>query len=691
MTRRIVALAVAVPVLVFSAGNTQSQWEQQARAIPDSVRVRATIEKLSAQPHLAGTPASKQTAEWLLGQLRGFGLDATIETFEALLPVPEIRVLEMTAPSKFTAKLSEPRVDADPFTGNPDIVPPYNAYSGDGDVTAPLVYANYGLPADYDTLKANGIDVQGKIVIVRYGGSFRGVKPRVAYEHGAVGCIIYSDPRDDGYFQGDSFPKGPFRPADGVQRGSVLDLGVQPGDPLSPGWASEPGSKRLSVAEAKTIQQIPVLPISYADATPLLSALDGPVAPLAWRGALPLTYHLGPGGATVHLKVKMNNATRPLYNVIAKIPGAEFPDEWILFGNHHDAWVAGASDPLSGVAPLLETARAMAELSRQGWRPKRTLMFAFWDGEEFGLVGSTEWMEKHADELNRKLAVYINSDSSGKGTFSAGGSDSLDAFIKDTASAVKDPVNGKSLLDTYLAKTAANAPNDKPAEFHLSPLGSGSDFTPFLQHLGIASLSLGFDSEAGGGVYHSAYDDFFWYSRFEDSDFIYGRTLAQLNSTVALRLCDTPLLPFAFTRLPAAMNTYLTEIEKLGKVDLAAVRKSNAHLEQVAEDFTKAAARSAANAQTASPEKRAAIDRILIGTERDLTLDPGLPGRPWYRHRIYAPGRYTGYAVKTLPGIREAVEAKKSGEAAEQAKQLAQVLDTLAAHLEAAAKLLRAL
>ena len=673
------ALASLLLPFLLNAQTTETQWQQQARAIPEAARIRATIEKLSAQPHLAGTPGSKQTAEWLLAQLREFGLDASIETFEALLPTPQTRVLEMTAPTPFRAKLEEASTLG---------VPPYNAYSGDGDVTAPLVYVNYGLPADYDKLKELGIDVTGKIVIARYGGSFRGVKPRVAFEHGAVGCIIYSDPRDDGYFQGDTLPKGPFRPADGVQRGSVLDLGVQPGDPLSPGWASEPGSKRLALAEATTIQRIPVLPISYADAQPLLAALSGPVAPEAWRGALPITYHLGPGETTVHLKVTMENATHPLYDVIARIPGNEFPDEWILHGNHHDAWVGGAGDPLSGAAPLLETARALGELSRQGWKPKRTILLAFWDGEEFGLIGSTEWMEKHADELNRKLAVYINSDSSGKGAFGAEGSDGLDVFVKDAMKEVKDPISGKSLLDDTLARQSKAAPN-KPAEFHLAPLGSGSDYTPFLQHLGIASLNLSFGS-APGGVYHSVWDDFSWYSRFDDTDFSHGRALAQMNATVEMQLADAPLLPIEFSRLATSVGIYLNDIGDK-TVNLEAVRKANAGLAQAAAAYSKARDHAATKIPKASPEKLAAMNRLLMSGERDLTLDPGLPGRPWYRHRIYAPGRYTGYAVKTLPGIREAVEAKNAAEAGEQAKQLAQVLATLTRHIKEVTGLLEKL
>ena len=397
-------------------------WEQQARAIPDPTRIGEFIKRLSNQPHMAGTPQSKQTAEAILAQLREYGLDAHIEQFEALLPTPKVRVLEITglgikAPTKLRLKLEEPAVPGDANSHDAGMIPPYNAYSGDGDVTAPLVYANYGRPEDYDVLSERGIDVKGKIVIVRYGMSFRGTKPKVAYEHGALGCIIYSDPRDDGYFQGDVYPNGPWRPSQGVQRGSVLDLPLYPGDPLSPGWASEAGSKRLPLSEAQTMMKIPVLPISYGDAQPLLANLAGPVAPETWRGALPITYHLGPGSNHIHMSVTMDNATRPLYDVIARIPGSDFPDQWVLEGNHHDAWVHGASDPLSGAASLMETARTLAEMTRNGWKPRRTILLAFWDGEEFGLIGSTEWMEKHADELDKKLLAYINSDSTGKGRF----------------------------------------------------------------------------------------------------------------------------------------------------------------------------------------------------------------------------------------------------------------------------------
>jgi N-acetylated-alpha-linked acidic dipeptidase len=539
------------------------------------------------------------------------------------------------------------------------------------------------LPRDYDVLTEDGIDVKGKIVIVRYAGSFRGTKVKVAQEHGALGCIIYSDPRDDGYFQGDVYPTGPYRPSQGVQRGSVLDLPLYPGDPLSPGWASEPGSKRLPMGEAQTIMKIPVLPISYADAQPLLANLTGPVAPEPWRGALPITYHLGPGPATVHMNVTMDNSTRPLYDVVARIPGSDFPDQWVLEGNHHDAWVHGASDPLSGAASLMETARTLAQMTRNGWKPKRTILLAFWDGEEFGLIGSTEWVEKHADELDRKLVAYINSDSTGKGRLNAAGSYSLEAFVQEITRDVNDPVTGKPLT----AALEANASN----EFRIAALGSGSDYTPFLQHLGIAALDMGFGAEAAG-IYHSDYDDFNWFSHFADTTFVYGRTLSQVNVTALMRLADSPVLPFEFGRFASTVRRYTDEIDKLPglkqKLDLAAVRAEIARLQKTAGDLDAAYVRALPNLGTVPTEKLAALNSILFRTERALTIDPGLPGRPWYRHRIYAPGVYTGYDVKTLPGIREAVEAGKPDEAREQAAQVVQVLHALNDQISAAAGIL---
>lgn len=661
------------------------QWEQQARAIPDAVRIGEFIKRYARQPHLAGTPQSKQTADGILAELREMGLDAHIERFESLLPTPKTRVLEIVAPAKLRLKLEEPAIAGDPNSRDAGMIPTYNAFSGEGDVTAPLVYVNYGLPADYENLAAFGIDARGKIVIARYGLSFRGTKAKVAQEHGAVGCIIYSDPRDDGYFQGDVYPNGAYRPSQGVQRGSLLDLSLYPGDPLSPGWASEAGSKRLTIAEAQTIMKIPVLPISYGDAQSLLATLTGPVAPEFWRGALPITYHLGPGSTVVHMNVAMDDATRPLYDVIVRIPGSDFPDQWVLDGNHHDAWVHGASDPLSGAASLMETARTLATMVRNGWKPKRTVLLAFWDGEEFGLIGSTEWMEKHADELDRSLVAYFNADSSGKGRLNIGGSHSLEAFVQQLTRDVSDPVTGRPL------ETALEA--NPGREFRINALGSGSDYTPFLQHLGIASLDMRFASE-DSGVYHSDYDDYNWYRHFSDGDFSYGRTLSQLHAAALMRLADAPLLPFEFGRLVSTVRRYTEEIGALpakSKPDLAPLAAEIARLQTTAADLDAAYDHAQTNVSTVPPEKLGAINRILFRTERALTADPGLPGRPWYRHLIYAPGVYTGYAPKTLPGIRESVEAGKPDQARDEAARVVHALRSLAEELTEATTLLKQL
>jgi N-acetylated-alpha-linked acidic dipeptidase len=682
------AALAAVPLILLSAPDdsilgfdpasqaAEIRWEQQARAIPAASRIGEFIRKYSSQPHLAGTPQSKQTAESILAQLHEYGLEANIEKFEALLPTPKSRTLEMTEPVKLRMKLEEPAVNGDRNSNDGGMIPPYNAYSGDGDVTAPLVYANYGTQADYDVLKRLGADVRGKIVIVRYGRNFRGAKSKIAQEQGAAGCIIYSDPRDDGYYQGDAYPRGPFRPADGVQRGSVLDVTLYPGDPLSPGWASEPGSRRLALTEAQTVMNIPVLPISWADAQPLLANLEGPVAPETWRGGLPITYHLGAGPATVHLKVLMDNATRPLYNVIARIPGSQFPDQWLLDGNHHDAWVHGASDPLSGVAPLMETARTLAELTRKGWKPARTILLAFWDGEEFGLTGSTEWMEKHTTELDRSMVAYLNADSSGKGRLIVGGSHSLELFMQEIVRDVRDPVTARPLLE--------GAGNPRRG-FRIGALGSGSDYTPFLDHLGIASLEIRFATN-DTGVYHSDYDDFNWYSRFSDTNFVYGRTLAQLHTTALMRLADAPLLPFEFSRLSAAISRYLDEIDDLidqtpsiqkSKPDLNAVRSEVAQLQRSAAELNVASMHLIPRLGSVPGDELTLINQTLFHTERIFASDPGLPGRPWYRHHLYAPGKYTGYDAKTLPGIREAVETGHAAEASDQANQLVEILRML--------------
>jgi Predicted aminopeptidases len=490
----ILLLALFFPALIYSAESgirgfpsnqveQEKNWESKARELPQTERIREYMQRISQKPHHAGSPGSKETAEYLLDLFRSWGLDASIEEFEAMLPTPTTRQLELVSPMSFKATLEEPIISEDKNSLDEGQLPTYNAYSPGGDITAPLVYVNYGVPADYEYLKQQGIDVKGKIVIARYGSSWRGVKPKVAYEHGAVACLIYSDPKDDGYYVGDTYPHGPFRPKDGVQRGSVMDMALYPGDPLSPGWASEKGSRKLALSEVKTLQKIPVLPISYADAVPLLNNLNGPVAPEAWRGALPLTYHIGPGPAVAHLQLAFDWPTRPVYDVIARIPGSEFPGQWVMYGNHHDAWVNGAADPSSGLAALLETARSLGELAKQGWRPKRTMLFGVWDAEEFGLIGSTEWAEKHAAEIDKKLVAYLNSDMTGKGKLEIQGSHTLEAFMSEVLRDVKAPDGSKSLLEVALTPQAP--------EFRIGPMGSGSDYTAFIQHLGVASLNLG--------------------------------------------------------------------------------------------------------------------------------------------------------------------------------------------------------
>lgn len=684
----------AVTVRGFAPGELKAQRdrEERAKSLPDAARIRGYAQRMSAEPHHAGSPQSKAVAEYIRGLLKEWGLDARIEEFEALLPYPTSRSLEMVKPSRSVAQLREPAVGPDPHSRQAGQLPTYNAYSASGDVTAPVVYVNYGVPEDYEYLRKAGIDVRGKIVVARYGRSWRGVKPKLAQENGAVACLIYSDPRDDGYFQGDVFPKGPYRPPDGVQRGSVVDMAVHPGDPLSPGWASEKGSKRLSREESKVLLKIPVLPISYADAQPLLANLEGPVAPESWRGALPVTYHLGPGPAVARLKLDFDWSVKPVYNVIATIPGAEFPDQWVLYGNHHDAWVNGASDPVSGAAALLEAARTLAELRKSGWKPRRTIKFAFWDAEEFGLVGSTEWAEKHKAELDRKLVAYLNSDSTGKGTLGASGSHALERFVAEVARDVKDPVSGKSLLEAR--KAAARTGGEGAGELRLGPLGAGSDYVAFIDHLGVSSLNLGFSGGGGGGVYHSIYDSFYWYTKFSDGDFVYGRTLAQVMALMLMRLADASVLPYEFAGLERTVRGYAEELKKMADAASQPVEMSDlfgelGRLEANARNYEEALAAAEKRLAGAGAQRLARLNETLYRSERALLSAKGLPGREWYRHQLYAPGLYTGYGAKTLPGIREAIEGRRWAEANEQAREVTGVLAAFNARVEEAVRLLR--
>ena len=701
----------------FSAANAQAQWdwEQKFRAIPEPERMRETMARLSAHPHHVGSAQDKANAEWALARFREWGFEARIETFEVLFPTPRERSVELLEPVPFRAGLGEPAIPGDPSTAQQgEQLPPYNAYSRDGDVTGRLVYVNFGRPEDYEQLERMGVGVQGAIVLARYGGCWRGVKPRLAAEHGAIGCLIYSDPHEDGYFQAEPYPAGPARPKDGAQRGSVLGMQIYPGDPLTPGIGALPGAKRLDLEAAQTLTPIPVLPLSYGDAEPLLRALAGPVVPEPWRGALPLTYHAGPGPAKVRLKVRSDWNMKTLYDVVARIPGATEPGQWIIRGNHHDAWVNGAADPVSGASALLEEARALGELRRQGWRPRRTILYCLWDGEEPGLLGSTEWVETHAEELRQHGAVYINSDGNGRGLLDAGGSHSLERLVNEVARDVEDPETGLPVGQRLRLASLAQAGPDQRKELRSRPdlrigaLGSGSDYTAFLDHAGVASLDLGFGGEGlEAGQYHSAYDDFRWYTRFADTRFVYGRALAQTAGTLVLRLADAELLPLQFGNLADTVKGYVGELAKLADDQRREIEERNRQIDEgvftASADPAKtlipparegvpphvnlaplataadrlARAAEAVDRALAAPraDLPAGVNPRLADCERRLLDQAGLPQRPWFRHVVYAPGLYTGYGVKTFPGVREAIERKQWPEAEAQAVRAARALD----------------
>ncbi|MGB6130925.1 MAG: transferrin receptor-like dimerization domain-containing protein [Acidobacteriaceae bacterium] len=707
---------------------TEIHWEQTFRALPDRDQIRANMKRLSAYPHHVGSPYDKNNAEWLLAQLKSYGLDAQIEEFTTLFPTPKSRLLELLGPEPYTAKLQEPPISVDPTSDQQSQqLPTYNAYSRDGDVTAPLVYVNYGRPEDYDVLARMGVSVKGAIVIARYGMSWRGIKPKVAAEHGAIGCIIYSDPHEDGYFQGDSYPNGPMRPAEGVQRGSVMDMPTYPGDPQTPGVGAKPGVKLIPLDKVKTLSPIPVLPISYTDATPFLKALGGQTVPESWRGSLPFTYHVGPSTAKVHLALAFNWDRPTLYDVIAKIPGAKYPDQWVIRGNHHDGWVNGAEDPLSGTSAELEEARTFGKLLQQGWRPDRTIIYCFWDGEEPGLLGSTEWAEYHADELKQHAVAYFNSDTNDRGYFFAEGSHSLENFINDVAKDITDPETGMSVWKRVrLVEIAHATPQERAeirarADMRIPALGSGSDYTVFIDHLGVASVNLGYGGESmTDGQYHSIYDDFYFYTHFDDTTFDYERALAQTAGTMVMRMADADILPFQYSDLADTVHMYLGQLQALAAQERAAAKENNlelsegvykalydpqktlvpppveaippylnfAPLEQASDDLTNAAQAfdQAFNAAggTAPPD----VNLDIIRSERLLTDSRGLPDRPWFQHLLYAPGFYTGYGVKTIPGVREAIEQKHWSMADEQIGRVSEALEHEADLLKQATQLL---
>jgi N-acetylated-alpha-linked acidic dipeptidase len=734
------------PMIGFNPTNAAAEraLEKKFDAKLDASELRSWLERMSSEPNHVGSPHDKANADFMLEKFREWGWDARIETFYVLYPTPEKELVELVAPSYFVARLHEPELPDDRTSGKTEgALPPYHAYGADGDVTGELVYVNRGMPDDYIELARHGIDVKGKIVIARYGGGWRGLKPKLAWQHGAIGCLIYSDPADDGYAEGDSYPKGPSRPADGVQRGSVADMPIYPGDPLTPGIGATKDAKRLSREEAKTILKIPVLPISYADAQPLLAALAGPVAPGPWRGALPMTYHIGPGPAKVHLVVKSEWSLKPIYDVIATLKGSSYPDEWVIRGNHHDGWVFGAWDPLSGNVALMAEAKAIGALVKQGWRPRRTLIYASWDGEEPGLLGSTEWVEEHADELRKKAVLYVNSDTNGRGFLRPGGSHSFQALVNEIAAELPDPETGASVGERTRAKLKFDGlqrGGDEDARqflqhatgrapFPIKALGSGSDYTPFLQHLGIATLELSYGGEdLDDGIYHSVYDSFDHYIRFGDPDFAYGVLLASTIGRAVLRVADTDVLPMRFGDFADTVGGYTDEVHKLADASRENAERKNrlldenvfklaadptetyvsperetpvpflnfapldnalAKLKHSARVYDENFARAADAGFSMGEPTIARLNQILRRLEQDLTDHRGLPGREWYRHMIYAPGLYTGYGAKTLPGVREAIEQHHWLEVEPYMNVIADALNRFSRELDEAAALLK--
>lgn len=707
----------------------------------DPAEMGRWLKQLSYEPNHVGSAHDKANAEWILQQLKSWGWGAHIEEFSVLYPTPISEALELAAGpgAGFKATLQEPPIPGDESSlrAQKTALPAYVAYQGDGDVTAPLVYVNYGMPADYDALERMGVSVKGKIVIARYGAGWRGLKPKLAQDHGAVGCIIYSDPHDDGYATDDVYPKGAARPPHGFQRGSVADMTVYPGDPLTPGVGATKDAKRLTRATAPTLLKIPTLPISYADAQVFLQALGGNVAPPAWRGALPITYHVGgDGAAKVRIMVKSDWAMKPLYDVIGVLKGAEAPNDWIVRGNHHDGWVMGASDPLSGQIALLAEAKALGELKAAGWKPKRTIVYTSWDGEEPMLLGSTEWAETHEKELKEKAVVYINSDGNGRGFFRAEGSHDFQHFVNEVAADVKDPETGVSVRERLRARleVAASAPganaetkaqgkvaSDPSKDLLIGPLGSGSDYSAYLQHLGLPAIDVAYGGEGqSGGVYHSLYDDYEHHSRFVDPGFVYDATLAKTVGRMVIRLADADLPVQRYGDFADTVGRYLDEVKKLDtttreqgatrakllaanayklsddptrtdgdpaplaqspKLDFAPMDAAVAKLKASASAFDAALA---AKGASLSKAQRAQLDAVIRPLDQTLLRKEGLPGRPWYMNMIYAPGRFTGYGAKTLPGIREAIEERRFADATTYIGLTAAALDDYSAGLERA-------
>jgi len=681
----------------FRDSAAESAVESRFLAVPDPKLAEEHLRTLTKVPHMAGTVEDKVTADYVAQKFREAGLETEIVEYKVWINYPEEISVDLTAPAGATMHgPTREHVDNDPYQDDPRVVMPFSSMSPSGDVEADVIYANYGTPDDFDKLAKLNVDVRGKIVLVRYGQNFRGVKVFVAQERGAAGVIIYSDPADDGWRRGDKYPDGPWRPDTGVQRGSVGYMFEFAGDPTTPGIASVPSlpdSKRISPEHSAQVPKIPVTPLSYHDAWPILEHLGGPDSPREWQGSLPFTYHVGPGPSRVKMHLKQDYQFRTLWDVIGRVRGAQLPDEWVVAGNHRDAWVYGAVDPNSGTAAMLEGVHGIAELLKSGWKPKRTLVFGSWDGEEEGLMGSTEWVEQHENELKNSPA-YFNVDVAVSGPkFGASAVPSLKQFVRDVTKVVPSPKGGTVYEEWSKASQpsppgtagpaeasegrrapAAQVKNDVP----VGDLGSGSDYTAFLQHLGVPSADM--SSSGPYGVYHSVFDNFAWFKKFGDPDFLYEQQMARILGLEAMRMADADVLPYDYEEYGKEVVAYLETAQKRVRDKFGDQAPDFTAVMNAAQSFERAGAK-LLEKQKEMPHDSARLNQVLLSTERALLVQQGLPHRPWYRHVIYAPGEYTGYAAVVIPGVNEALDKAD----AERAKQQLQVLATA---LERAAKVL---
>tara|TARA_R110002096_G_scaffold435548_1_gene661413 strand:- start:68860 stop:71109 length:2250 start_codon:yes stop_codon:yes gene_type:complete len=732
-----VAANAADTIRGFTKENSDKQYALEAE-IDKRINVQNMDEwmkYMTSRPHATGQPFDKEVAEFIASKYEEWGYDTEIEAYGVLMPTPKVRVLELVEPTKWTASLDEDAVDDDPTSDQDDRLPVYHSFSPDGEVTAEVVFVNQGLREDYEDLARRGVDVKGKIILAKYGGSWRGIKPKMAEEFGAIGALIYSDPEDDGYGQGDTYPKGAYKHPTGAQRGSIMDLPTRPGDPLTPYIGATEGAKRIALEDVEIFVGIPTLPISYQDAMPILEALEGPVAPPRWRGALPITYHMGPGPAKVHLKLAFNWDVVPTYNIIAKMKGSEFPDQWVMRGNHHDAWVHGAADPISGLVVQMEEARILSEYAAEtGWKPKRTIVFGAWGAEEQGLMGSVEWVEDHAKELSEKLVAYINTDGNGAGFLGAGGSHTLETFFDQIAHEVKDPIQGMTAAERVQSRnllsdnSVTRGRAEKSSHYYLSALGSGSDYSGFFQHLGITSMNIGYGGEFGGGSYHTNYDSYHYYTKFRDPGLHYTKALGAVTGRVVTRLANADVLPFQFGNMARTVSEYADEMvsamektrkdverhnmlvnnghykaaaniregyvvpeikEEVPYINLSPMQNSVDRLIASGKAFDDAYKTMSAGGYDMSKSDINKLDKLMYQIEAKLTRPEGLPRRPWYRHHVYAPGYYTGYGVKTLPGVREGIEEYKWVETQEQMAKLAEVLNAYCDQLDQATAMMQ--